>query len=58
MLRGRLHQQRLWGSALPFLTAERCVAGLNGIGLPAAVLDHVLCRNAVGILGLGWRHAR
>jgi hypothetical protein len=26
---------------------------LNGLGLPAAVLDHVLYRNAVGILGLG-----
>jgi len=52
-LRGRLHQQRLWGSDLPFLAAERCLAELNGLGLPAAVLDHVLYRNAAGILGLG-----
>jgi hypothetical protein len=52
-LRGRLHQQRLWGSDLPFLTAERCLAELNGLGLPAAVLYHVLYRNAVAILGPG-----
>jgi hypothetical protein len=39
--------------ALPFPTAERCLAELNGLDLPAAVLDHVLYRTAAGVFGLG-----
>jgi predicted TIM-barrel fold metal-dependent hydrolase len=36
----------------PFITPERCLAELDGLGLPADVLDKVLHDNAARILGL------
>jgi predicted TIM-barrel fold metal-dependent hydrolase len=51
-LRGRLSGQFLWGSDYPFFTPERCLAEVDGLGLPADVLDRVLRGNAARILGL------
>jgi len=51
-LSGRLSGQFVWGSDFPFLTAERCLAELDGLDLPASVLDSVLYGNAARILGL------
>jgi len=51
-LTGRLSGQFLWGSDFPFFTPERCLAELDGLGLPADVLDKVLHENAARILGL------
>ncbi len=33
-MRGRLSGQFLWGSDFPFLTPERCLTELSGLGLP------------------------
>ncbi|MFI5066003.1 MAG: amidohydrolase family protein, partial [Streptosporangiales bacterium] len=49
---GRLRGQFLWGSDFPFLTPERCLDELAGLGLPEDVLDTVLRENAARILGL------
>ncbi len=49
---GRLRGQFLWGSDFPFLTPERCLDELAGLGLPEDVLDTVLRGNAARILGL------
>jgi predicted TIM-barrel fold metal-dependent hydrolase len=51
-LRGRLSGQFLWGSDFPFLKPERCLAELDGLGLPHNVLEQVLYANAARILGL------
>jgi uncharacterized protein len=51
-LRGRLSGQFVWGSDFPFITPERCLAELDGLGLPDGVLDRVLRENATRILGL------
>ena len=51
-LRGRLAGQFLWGSDFPFLTPERCLDELAGLGLPDDVLARVLHQNATRILGL------
>jgi uncharacterized protein len=51
-LSGRLSGQFVWGSDFPFLTPERCLAELDGLDLPASVLDSVLYGNAARILGL------
>ena len=51
-LRGRLSGQFLWGSDFPFLTPERCLAEVDGLGLPDEVLASVLYGNAARILGL------
>ena len=51
-LRGRLSGQFLWGSDYPFFTPERCLAEVDGLGLPADVLDRVLRGNAARILSL------
>jgi len=51
-LAGRLSGQFVWGSDFPFLTPERCLAELDGLDLPASVLDSVLYGNAARILGL------
>ena len=50
---GRLSGQFVWGSDFPFFTPERCLAELEGLDLPASVLDSLLRRNAAHILGLG-----
>jgi predicted TIM-barrel fold metal-dependent hydrolase len=49
-LGGRLAGQFLWGSDFPFLTPERCLAELDGLGLPGDVLEKVLRENALRIL--------
>ena len=51
-LRGRLSRQFVWGSDFPFLTAPRCLAELDGLGLPGEVRQQVLHDNAARILGL------
>jgi len=51
-LTGRLSGQFVWGSDFPFLTPERCLAELDGLDLPASVLDSLLYGNAARILGL------
>jgi predicted TIM-barrel fold metal-dependent hydrolase len=51
-LRGRLSRQFVWGSDFPFLTAQRCLAELDGLGLPGAVQQQLLHDNAARILGL------
>jgi predicted TIM-barrel fold metal-dependent hydrolase len=51
-LQGRLTRQFLWGSDYPFLTPERCLTELEGLGLPDDVLGRVLHANAARILGL------
>ncbi len=51
-LRGRLSGQFLWGSDFPFFTAERCLAELAELDLPADVAQAVLHDNAARILGL------
>ena len=51
-MRGRLSGQFLWGSDFPFLTPERCLTELSGLGLPPDTLNTVLRDNAERILGL------
>jgi hypothetical protein len=51
-LRGRLSGQFVWGSDFPFLTPERCLPELEGLGLAQDVLDKVLHVNAARILRL------
>ena len=51
-LRGRLAGQFVWGSDFPFLAPQRCLAELDGLGLPDEVLGKVLYRNAARILRL------
>jgi len=51
-LRGRLSGQFLWGSDFPFLGPQRCLAELEGLGLPDEVLAKVLYQNAARILRL------
>jgi uncharacterized protein len=51
-LRGRLAGQFLWGSDFPFLTPHRCLAELEGLGLPDEVLAKVVHENAARILHL------
>ncbi len=51
-LRGRLSRQFVWGSDFPFLTAQRCLAELDGLGLPDDVRHLLLHDNAARILGL------
>ena len=51
-LRGRLSRQFVWGSDFPFLTAQRCLAELDGLGLPDEVRHRLLHDNAARILGL------
>ena len=51
-LRGRLSGQFVWGSDFPFLTPQRCLAELDGLGLPDEVQHRLLHGNAAGILGL------
>jgi uncharacterized protein len=51
-LRGRLSGQFVWGSDFPFLTAQRCLAELAGLGLPEDVQHRLLHDNAARILGL------
>ena len=50
-LRGRLSGQFIWGSDFPFITPERCLAELDGLGLPDDVLEKLLRENALRILG-------
>jgi predicted TIM-barrel fold metal-dependent hydrolase len=47
-LRGRLSGQFLWGSDFPFFTPERCLAELEALDPPAAVLYD----NAARLLGI------
>jgi predicted TIM-barrel fold metal-dependent hydrolase len=51
-LRGRLSERFVWGSDFPFLTPERGLAELEGLGLPDDALSRVLYENAARILGL------
>jgi len=51
-LTGRLSGQFVWGSDYPFISPERCLAELDGLGLAAEVQDAVLRANAARILGL------
>ena len=51
-LRGRLAGQFVWGSDFPFLAPQRCLAELEGLGLPDEVLGQVLRQNAARILRL------
>jgi predicted TIM-barrel fold metal-dependent hydrolase len=51
-MRGRLSGQFLWGSDFPFLAPERCLAELDGLGLPGPVRSQLLHDNAARILGL------
>jgi predicted TIM-barrel fold metal-dependent hydrolase len=51
-LRGRLAGQFVWGSDFPFLAPQRCLAELDGLGLPDEVLGKVLRGNAARILRL------
>jgi predicted TIM-barrel fold metal-dependent hydrolase len=51
-MRGRLSGQFVWGSDFPFLTPERCLTELSGLGLPPDTLNTVLRDNAERILGL------
>jgi predicted TIM-barrel fold metal-dependent hydrolase len=51
-LRGRLAGQFVWGSDFPFLAPRRCLAELEGLGLPDEVLAKVLHENAARILHL------
>src|SRR6516225_10582251 len=51
-LRGRLSRQFVWGSDFPFLTAQRCLDELAGLGLPDEVLTKVIHENAARILRL------
>ena len=51
-LRGRLAGQFLWGSDFPFLAPQRCLAEMDGLGLPDEVLGKVLYQNAARILRL------
>ncbi|HUZ39547.1 MAG TPA: amidohydrolase family protein [Streptosporangiaceae bacterium] len=51
-LKGRLCGQFVWGSDFPFLTPQRCLAELDGLGLPDDVVRQVLHDNAARILGL------
>ena len=51
-LRGRLAGQFVWGSDFPFLAPQRCLAELDGLGLPDEVLGKVLYQNAARILRL------
>jgi predicted TIM-barrel fold metal-dependent hydrolase len=50
-LKGRLCGQFVWGSDFPFLTPQRCLAELDGLGLPDDVVRQVLHDNASRILG-------
>ena len=54
-LRGRLADQFLWGSDFPFLAPQRCLAELDGLGLPDWVLGKVLREHAARILHLDRR---
>jgi predicted TIM-barrel fold metal-dependent hydrolase len=51
-MRGRLSGQFLWGRDFPFLSPERCLTELSGLGLPPDILNTVLRDNAERILGL------
>ena len=51
-LTGRLSGQFVWGSDYPFISPERCLSELDGLGLTAEVQDAVLRANAARILGL------
>ena len=51
-LRGRLAGQFVWGSDFPFLAPQRCLAEMDGLGLPDEVLGKVLYQNAARILRL------
>ena len=51
-LRGRLSRQFVWGSDFPFLTPQRCLAELDGLGLPGEVQQRLLHDNAARVLGL------
>ena len=42
----------MWGSDFPFLAPQRCLAELDGLGLPDEVLGKVLYQNAARILRL------
>ena len=42
----------MWGSDFPFLTPRRCLAELEGLGLPDEVLAKVVHENAARILRL------
>jgi predicted TIM-barrel fold metal-dependent hydrolase len=51
-LRGRLSDQFIWGSDFPFITPERCLAELAGLGLPDEALGKLLHDNAARVLRL------
>jgi len=49
---GRLRDQFVWGSDVPFLAPERSLAAMADLGLTDDARDHVLWRNAARLLGL------
>jgi predicted TIM-barrel fold metal-dependent hydrolase len=49
-LRGRLSGQFMWGSDFPFFTPDRCLAGVDELGLPSDVTRAILHDNAARIL--------
>jgi len=51
-MKGRLQDQFIFGSDYPFIDPKRCLDELNGMDLPAEVLDKVLFGNGKGLLGL------
>ena len=51
-MKGRLQGQFIFGSDYPFIDPKRCLDELQGMDLPAEVLDKVLLGNGKGLLGL------
>ena len=51
-MKGRLQDQFIFGSDYPFIDPKRCLDELQGMDLPAEVLDKVLLGNGKGLLGL------
>jgi uncharacterized protein len=49
---GRLSDRFVWGSDFPFLTPERCLDELAGLGLSDEALHAVRYANAARLLGL------
>jgi uncharacterized protein len=51
-MRGRLRDRFLFGSDYPFIQPERCLRELEGLDLPAEVLQRILLENGRGLLRL------
>jgi len=51
-MKGRLQDQFVFGSDYPFIQPQRCLDELQGLDIPAPVLQKVLIGNGKRLLGI------